>query len=224
MSPNRPLPLANGPEGAPAHGQTVAPAPAPAPQARPTQHIVFDLETLGEGADAVIATIGAVRIVRAADGPWILADTFYERISLDQPGRRFTGDVVAWWLSLGASPAAREIFEGQARNLIDFGKAVQRPPLEEVLDLFESWLTSMPPYHNMPIEGLWCKGAEFDIAILRDVYGGAAKMPWPYNAGRDVRTAEIATGVKTAKSDHHALHDAQAEAQVVLAFLNRFCP
>ena len=183
------------------------------------QHVVFDLETLGAGADAVIATIGAVRIVHTADGLWTTADTFYEQISLDQPGRQFTGDVVAWWIAQGASPAAREIFEGRTGDLNSITQATQRPSLGVVLQRFADWMG--PPERTA---GLWCKGPEFDIAILQHAYGGPAKMPWPYCAGRDVRTAEMVTHTKSAKSDHHALHDAQAEAGVVLAFLNRFCP
>lgn len=169
----------------------------------PYEFVVVDLETLGVGADAVVATLGATRW-RVGYGE---VDALYVRIDLDQPGRSFDASTVTWWMrrAMDGADAAREVVDD---DRIDLSQALLR---------FAAFIP----------EGadVWARGTDFDLAILAHAYRAAGMdAPWDFWRARDARTAvavakALGVDVKRGKSPHNALADARLDAEVVASVM-----
>lgn len=171
-------------------------------------HVVIDIETLGLGLRPVIVAIGAV----ALDEHYEVIGRFYRAISGDsQPGRAMDFGTVKWWATK-TSPAAQEaVFHDNAFSL---RLAVQH---------FVSWATpDTKPLANVQF---WGKGPEFDNVIWRDAIGcyddsEFLQKVWTYRNNQSLRTVELmakSLGITVEVPDtgiaHHALHDAEWEAE-----------
>ena len=157
------------------------------------KHVMVDLETLGNGNDAVIISIGAV----AFDVDAGLGDEFYMNVdpqSCVDAGLKMDVSTVMWWMQ--QSDEARAAFETKGQ------------PLELVLATFSEWFP----------EGatLWGNGATFDNVILGSAYRAiGVKQPWEFWNDRCYRTLKnLWPDSKLARigAHHNALDDARSQA------------
>lgn len=174
-------------------------------------HIVIDIETLGSGLRPVIIAIGAV----ALDERYEVIGRFYRAIrGDDQPGREMDFDTVKWWVTKNSPAAQQAVFDDHAASLC-----------QAVID-FDWWVTL--DIGSDPHVQFWGKGPEFDNAIWREViatnYPGGdpeiLRKVWTYRNNQSLRTVELmakSLGITVEVPDtgvaHHALHDAEWEAE-----------
>lgn len=167
-------------------------------------HIMLDIETLDTKQSAVILSIGAIIFDPYNEASLEATDTntFFCAIdSKDQRNRTTSDDTVAWWA----------LQEQESILLNCYGTA----KLPSVLTFFYSWIESVSEGNReIPI---WCKGTDFDIAILRHAYEQYnLQLPWKYYQVRDLRTLMKATGTKPATTaKHDALDDAIQQAKTL---------
>lgn len=193
---------------------------------QPLRHIMLDLETLGTGKDACIASIGACLFdpdtgyvpnpgnMEGVEGLYC----FHEIIDLEGSSNIGTIDpgTVMWWMR--QSDAARESL---------FGEGVVRTDLGHALSAFSGWLqTNGLNPSNRREWCLWANDPDFDVAILISAFvrHGIA-FPLPYNSSRSMRTMRHLSqryeleidqaSVPANVLQHNALADAIYQAWVV---------
>lgn len=177
-------------------------------------HIMLDLETLGTGSNAVIASIGAVAFQFDPKRP-LIGDKFYA-VTPDwdtqrEKGRVITGNTVAWWLQQSES-AIRGI-------LVSPDLSTPSDTMFSALGRFSNFVRQF----DKPC--IWGNGADFDNVILGSMYDtyGLAK-PWSYGRNRCYRTVNSAITlpptireVKRVGTHHNALDDAIYQTVRLLA-------
>lgn len=179
--------------------QTAQPSPS-SPEPLPV-HVMLDLETMGTRAGCAITAIGAVRF----DAEGRRAE-FYQTIDLrscERAGLRIEADTALWWLRQGES-ARRELFNATTH-------------LNDALLQFSAWMQ----------EGgaetcVWGNGADFDNVILTAAYERVQiYRPWPRFRDRCFRTVKnlFPAPLLRAETAHHALLDAQLQAQFLIDLL-----
>lgn len=141
-------------------------------------HVMIDLETLGTGPNAAIASIGAVLFDPDAGliGE-LVTEIFYRTIDLDNSNRpgNITPSTVLWWLQQGEE-ARKELVEGGPRRR-----------LGSALFEFEEWLKSkgVDAYKGT----FWANDPDFDLVILANAYRRYnLKAPWSFRRARSMRT------------------------------------
>lgn len=163
--------------------------------------IMFDCETLGTTASAVILSIGAVKFDHASDA--IDDAGFYASISIESNldyGRRIQEDTLLWWLKQDAA----------AQNVFHEAKIALGDALVELSD----WIGG-DDYCA------WSNGADFDLPMLAHAYSQCQiETPWKYWNSRCVRTYKTLPGAKDirippAGVKHNALSDAHQQALLV---------
>jgi hypothetical protein len=165
------------------------------------KHVMVDLETLGNLADSIILSIGAVKF--DLESQKYDDDGFYASISIDSNvdlGRKPVESTVVWWL--GQSKEAQAVFHEP------------KQPLEEALRSLSEWLG-----HNKRL--VWSNGADFDIPMLNHAYSQIGLLPpWEFWNSRCVRTYKslpAAARVPKPENDHNALRDAFSQVRYVQA-------
>jgi hypothetical protein len=172
-------------------------------------NIMIDIETLSTVPFSHILSIGACVTGYEADC------TFYNVPSPIQ-NRHIDPKTVTFWMSQGA-----ELFPPQT---------VDNPPLRECLLNLNAWIRIMCIKFGVGYQGddcvIWCKGTDFDVAILKDAYESlGVEIPWKYNAVRDLRTLiKVFPGIvkPVNPNPHNALEDAKSQSQhlqVILKFI-----
>ena len=164
------------------------------------KNVMVDLETLGNGSNAVIIALGAVEF---GDGE--LGRTFYMNIdpqSCVDAGLKMDASTVVWWMH--QSDEARAAFKKPGA------------PLELVLGEFSSWYP--------PGAALWGNGATFDNVILANAYRAVGvKQPWDFWNDRCYRTLKsLYPHVKLERTGvaHNALDDAKSQAMHAARIIN----
>lgn len=179
---------------------------------------VVDIETLGNGTDAVIGSIGVV-IVDVAQLQ--VVDEFYCRVDLAQ-GRQRDDDTMAFWERQKAeSPAAWEEMFGNAGRLF----------LVDALNALSNFLGRH--FDTVAAVELMGNGSEFDNVLLADAYRQwGVELPWWFRGNQSLRTV-VWMGRQLLDIDpkyqlpfegirHHALHDARHEAAYLIVILKAF--
>lgn len=169
-------------------------------------HFIVDLETMGNGPRAAIASIG-VAVVREG----LLTDSTYIPVSLEssvQHGGELDASTVLWWLGQGE----------EARAAVRAGAT----PLRDALNYLTDFIRSHSPMPNATY--IWGNGSSFDCVILRSAYQAAGlEAPWPFWNDRDLRTLlhlyPAAKALPFEGIKHHALDDARHEAKQLVAAL-----
>ena len=170
-----------------------------------SEHIMLDLETLGEGSHAAIWTIGAVKFDPNAgdddtDGIHIPGwkDEFHVRVNMKSSfalGRADAG-TVEWWMQTLRNEPRENILKMPEVDLI------------EALDGFKEWFGEDKP--------VWGNGATFDNVILSNAFSACnIERPWSFKSDRCYRTFKsLAPDVKPIDVGvaHGALDDALAQA------------
>ncbi|WP_025915471.1 3'-5' exonuclease [Herminiimonas sp. CN] len=161
--------------------------------------IMFDLETLGTRADAVILSIGAVKF--NPDTGKIGDDAFYASVSIDsntEAGRHISEDALLWWFKQSAE--AQQVFREP--------KVV----LGVALDDLAAWID----HEDYQV---WSNGADFDIPMLAHAYSTHGLIvPWKFYNTNCYRTFKKLPFAKNAAKltnalKHNALTDAIHQAQ-----------
>lgn len=175
-----------------------------------TRHIIIDNETKALTPDAALLSIAAVA-VEIDDKRATILGRWFRRINLDQSGRTTTQDVMDWWQCEKVTDAARnEAFSD-----------LNRTPLHLAMHSLHAWL-QLNPY---PI---WGNGADFDNAQLQHAFT-QHEILWPYWRNRCLRSLRGTVlqlypnthlpDFPADKIKHHALHDAEHEADVLAVLL-----
>lgn len=173
-------------------------------------HVMVDLETLGNKPDSAFISIGAVRF-NPLTGEIDRDGAFYRRIDWDSAVktrvkiRSIEPSTIAWWLSQGDSARKEVLQPGENYT--------------KVMGDFYAW------WQSFSIDmSIWGNGATFDVSILTDAFNH--NPPWKFWAARDVRTVvDMAYGIVDRNSvtfegtPHHALHDAIHQAKYVSAMV-----
>jgi inhibitor of KinA sporulation pathway (predicted exonuclease) len=151
---------------------------------------MIDIETLDVTPSAVILSIGAVPI----NDP---SNSFYMELDRNtQWLRTASKSTQEWWDKQGNMP------KGHVH-------------IETALLQLTAWLKSLGAE---PI--IWCKGTDFDIAILTHAYRWLnLPTPWKYSNVRDCRTLYKLAGFSPDKANHNALDDARNQAKDLLTSL-----
>lgn len=160
--------------------------------------IMLNLETLGCGHDAAIATVGACTF----DLEGHIRDTFYEVVDLTKsksPGV-VDASTIYWWLTQQ---------RGAQLDLVTGGNA-----LGEVLRRFTFWVGTVKG------KFLWSNGPTFDERILRDAYDRyEMRCPIAFRNSRCCRTifaqAKKSERLEREGTHHNALDDAVYQAKCI---------
>lgn len=125
-------------------------------------HVMVDLETLGKGSRAVIASIGAV-VFDPFTGN--LGPQFYTVVDLNNSAKygEMDGSTVKWWLQ--QSDAARAIFSDDTESVL----------LTDALYGFNQWLSDQAKANDLHV---WGNGCDFDNVILQNAYDAAEIGPY----------------------------------------------
>lgn len=166
------------------------------------QHVMVDLETLGNNSSSVIISIGAVAF--DLDKNETFTDTFYSVIdpqSCVDVGLKMDVSTVMWWMK--QSDGARKAFDKTGNKLAG------------VLGAFSMWYPEGAKF--------WGNGATFDNVILSNAYAACKiKKPWGYADDRCYRTVKaLYPDVKVERVGvyHNAVDDAVTQAKHLVAML-----
>jgi exodeoxyribonuclease VIII len=173
-----------------------------APAKLPT-HIMLDLETFGNGNDAAIVSIGAVKF----NSNGLMADEFHVGVdpeSCQLLGLKIDASTVMWWLDPERADARA--------NLL----ALDKVDLLSALIGFSQWIDG-------DVDAIWGNGATFDNIILRNAYR-VCGMEYPVKFWQDqcYRTMKYrAPGIELVRegTHHDALDDARSQAKHLLAIM-----
>jgi 3'-5' exoribonuclease-like protein len=156
--------------------------------------IMIDIETLDIARTATILQIGACKF-SPDDG---ITEKFYVFVELEsQPKSTISPATLKWWTTQSAMP----IFAGAAH-------------INDALSRLHDWLIAQGATGLNNDYEIWCKGTDFDAAILAHAYKTYMQMetPWKYSAPRDCRTLfKLFPEIKAPTANKHA-HDALADA------------
>jgi len=156
------------------------------------KHIMLDIETMGNGSNSAIISIGAVKfdINTGKTG-----ETFHVKVSLGSSvshGLNIDPSTVLWWMQQGEE-ARKKITEPGGVDLVT------------ALSSFNSFCT--PDYE------IWGNSARFDLGILSDAYRKVGfSTPWDFRKERCVRTLvsfkpEVKSNLVFEGTAHDALDD-----------------
>jgi exodeoxyribonuclease VIII len=160
-------------------------------------HVMLDLETFGNGSDALIVSIGACKFDPCGSG---VTDSFHvaiDPVSAQAIGLKIDAGTVMWWLHADRAPAREALL---ANEMVDIGSA---------LSGFAEWFggTSMP---------VWGNGATFDNVILRHAFQRyGLPCPWHFGHDRCYRTMKNLAPhvlIERTGTHHDALDDAVSQA------------
>ncbi|WP_435247346.1 3'-5' exonuclease [Vibrio sp. nBUS_14] len=180
-------------------------------------HVMLDLETMGNGSNAAIVSIGAV-VFNPSNGQ--LGAEFEEVINLNSAAYYSDIDAptVTWWLSQGDE--ARAIFL----------KETPKSSLKDALLEFNQWLADLGESKDIC---LWGNGAGFDNVILMNSFKATRIRPnfihWNdldvrtiVRMGRDILGINPKETLVREGVHHSALDDAKFQAQYVSVIWERF--
>lgn len=186
--------------------------------------VVIDLETLGRGERAVIASIGAVarNVISGKE-----LGSFYTPIdtTIEQVGRECHEDTLAWWeqvLQNGNKAAYDEVFD---KNL---PRVTLTQALVNLSEFFSMINQHLKPGCKIQVLG---NGPEFDNAILTHAYTSLGiPVPWPFWANQSLRTLvwmgrllldiDPKYTITFSGIQHHALDDARHEAETMQTIID----
>lgn len=172
-------------------------------------HVMVDIETWGNGNDAMVVSIGAVKF----DSSNIL-NKFHvgiDPVSAQRFGAKIDADTMLWWLDPERDAARQQWLELEKLDIVS------------ALEGFRLWLADGngddpdSPAHDYgePLQ-LWGNGATFDNIIMRSAYRSIGEeTPWPFWLDRCYRTMKnMCPGVKLQRlgTHHNALDDAESQA------------
>lgn len=186
-------------------------------------HIMLDIETLGDVSGSIITSIGAVQFdINTGE----TGKEFHKYIDIQssyEAGLKMNPSTVLWWL--GQTDEARQ-------GLINGNK--QGLPIVNALHEFGQWLSWCPKpitrdFYKPRDLYTWGRGPRFDMGILADAYR-KLNLPIPWDTRREmcVRTMEflhpdIKKGTPTVDTGHGSngmgLHDAILDCKYQIRYV-----
>ncbi len=165
------------------------------------QHLMIDIETLGQGPDSVVLSCGAVSFNK--DGITDKKEWFLNPQQQLDLGRKINYDTLVWWNK--QSEAARAIFH--QNNQVDLTYFCR-----ELATFFTT---------NCGNGGkIWGNGASFDIPIIESLFASAVsyRVPWIFWDHRCFRTVKnmFPLDVPFEGTKHGALPDAIHQAKYLV--------
>ncbi len=164
--------------------------------------VMLDWETMGTGPGAAVVQLGAAAFnsVTGATDPehdFLVDIDLTSALMLGGYTDRATVD---WWRARGGFKRT----DGPLREI------------RSALAAFSAWFLMYPK-----VERVWANGSQFDIAIAEGNYRAARiPCPWPYNAGRDMRTvADLAKEKGWVKPETEPAHEAREDARAQIKTL-----
>lgn len=158
-------------------------------------HAMIDIETLSTKTNAVILSIGAVKF-NYDDHTVVPFDPLYIKPDVDEQtamGRNIMESTIEFWSKQDASVQA------------DTFSDADRVPLSQVTAELNKWLVGS--------KLIWGQGYGFDMNILETLYNDIGlPLPWNFWQIRDSRSVLGLFGIKPAKQNTGALHNALADA------------
>ncbi len=168
---------------------------------------MLDLETMGQGTNAAIVAIGAVKFELETG---MIGAKFYKVVDLHscvEIGLEIDASTVIWWL--GQNKGAKDLIINGAVHI------------KEALEEFTQF------YRDNDKGFVWGNGSTFDNIIMENAYKKAGmNPPWHYTLHRDVRTVvDIAKRLGIAAHSkivigtaHSAVDDAIHQANFVMNY------
>jgi hypothetical protein len=179
-------------------------------------HFVWDIETLGTEADAVVTNIGIVKFNFLTGKVLASYETAFDVQEQLEAGRTVEASTLAFWFKQ-PEDAQKPVLQamGESDIIID--------SLNGALRMLSGWIQDNSTGADVSI---WGNGPSFDNAIMKDLYRQAGlKYPFKYNADRCMRTivdiCRNSVGVDPKKAIenvgvvHDALDDAVYQAKVI---------
>jgi len=166
-------------------------------------HVMLDLETMGNGSNSVIVSIGAVEFdINTGE----LGREFYRKIDLKScldKGLKINADTLQWWLMQNEA-ARRMVAEGQGSKI------------EDALYAFLLFLELLGAKEVK----IWGNSVRFDCGILQDAYTACNyPIPWNFRNEMDVRTlVAFAPEVKANFPSVGILHDPIADCKFQIGY------
>lgn len=177
------------------------------------RHVMLDLETLGQGPNSVILSIGAVAF-EPDTGLVQEHCAFYATInpqSCVDLGMVMDASTVLWWMQQSDEARAALLANGEARSI------------NSALIDFAQWFRD----HNDSAP-MWGNGSDFDNVILANAYRAAhLNQPWKFRNNRCFRTLKnLHPNIKVERqgTHHNALHDAVHQARHAVAIFQNIKP
>lgn len=140
-------------------------------------HVMLDIETLGDESGSIITSIGAVQF-DPQNGQ--TGKTFHRYINIQtahNAGLKMNPSTILWWLEQ-SDEARRELLNGNRKGL----------DIKDVLIEFSQWLK----IELNTVFYVWGRGPRFDMGILADAYRKInIAIPWDTRKELCVRTMEF---------------------------------
>ncbi|MDZ4897199.1 3'-5' exoribonuclease domain-containing protein [Escherichia coli] len=181
---------------------------------RTCDHLMIDLETMGNNPDAPIVSIGAIFFDPQTGD---MGPEFSKTIDLETAGGVIDRDTIKWWL--------KQSREAQSAIMTD------EIPLDDALLQLREFIAENSGEFFVHV---WGNGANFDNTILRRSYERQGiPCPWRYCNDRDVRTIvelgkaidfDARTTIPFEGERHNALDDARYQAKYVSAIWQKLIP
>lgn len=172
-------------------------------------HAVIDLETLGQRDDAIILSVGIVKldlngvlIPKEEHGELYMALDVHDQLT---KGRSVTDSTNRWWLN--QSYEARKVFSEEKYSVL------------VALDYIKRFLYEGKPGPIDPM--IWGNGPEFDNRILGNLFEQYGwEIPWSYRQNQSIRMIkgffpDCIESIRFEGVQHNALDDARHEARLL---------
>lgn len=135
------------------------------------EHLMFDIETMGNESFSAIVSIAAIEFdIKTGE----IGQQFYQRINLQSSidiGLKMSPSTVLWWLQQD--------------------KAAQQALLQEPLSDIKDVLMDLSYFCKNGNYITWGRSPRFDQGILEDAYVSTkTPLPWDFRKERCVRTME----------------------------------
>lgn len=137
-------------------------------------HIMIDIETMGNSSDSAIVSIGAVKFDLISGE---IGEKFHQLVQLQScldNGLSVSGSTIEWWLKQSS----------EAKNSL-FDETQERVTINEALfnlSIFIKGNEDCSPF-------IWANSPSFDCAILKTAYKKCCLIfPWDFRKELDVRT------------------------------------
>jgi len=171
-------------------------------------HLMLDLETMGNGSNSSIVSIGAVEFdIETGE----TGREFYQKIGLQScldVKLIVNASTIYWWMQQ-SEKARMELVKGGENIYL-------------VLQAFRVFTLELGDFQ------IWGNGARFDIGILEDAYKACAyiETPWNFRNERDVRTlVSFAPKIKEhypfTGVEHHPIDDCKHQIGYCSAIWNK---
>lgn len=180
------------------------------------EHFMWDIETLGTGADSVVTSIGIVKF-NIENGKILgkYATEFDVQEQLEA-GRTVTASTLAFWMKQPRD-AQSQVLDAMG----DTGMLLMS--MDGALRSLTGWIHDNSTGKKLSI---WGNGPSFDNAIMKDLYSMSnIKYPFKYNDDRCMRTMvdmcrtltdiDPKEEVANVGTVHNALDDAVYQAKVI---------